>query len=547
MDSVKIRELEEKSTVNPTDVIVIEDNDGTKVVSVLNLQSAIQKSIFFNTIDDMKAATLNEGDVVKTLGYHNINDGGGATYVIQYAPAETENGITVHYLNTSDTLRAHLVLSGDINPLQAGAYGDGVHDDYSVLNKLIKMRIGITFPSKTFYIGENVYLKLYSDTKINFNNATINGSGGIELGLTIEESVSNISINNLCIDGGSIRLDEFATNINISNCIFYSDTGVSINGAGNVTLSNCIFGSTNRQLKTPIYINSGENIIITGCKIYCTKYGINIDTYPVYDIWVYNVNVNNCSIHGLQTASGSGIRIGSVKKLASISKCTFQHIDTAIALAPNANIQLSVSDISANDVHTVFNMSGGATADTATMIISGTIEFTNTNETSTFRGYLFKSGSIKIINNATYKFNRTANNKIYTGLAHSDNIVYSKDNLYSNLSPLDITNKHSLQLLDIGDFDGVLDYPIFNIEVNVNSSTKILNITTVDIPNSNIGYRGYTGQIITLYSSNNTVLLVNTTGGNIKELGTLNKEIVLQRNKPVKIKYNGAYWVVIEK
>lgn len=547
MESIKIRELEEKSLVNPDDTIILEDNSGTLQVPVSALQSVMQGSLFCKSVEDMRSSVFNAGDVVETLGYHTAGDGGMATYVIVNTPDEIDNDITVISLHTSDTLKAQLIYDKYISPLQAGAYGDGAHDDYSVLNKLIKMRIGITFPSKTFYIGENVYLKLYSDTKINFNNATIKGSGGIELGLTIEESVSNISISNLCIDGGSIRLDEFATNINISNCIFYSDTGVSINGAGNVTLSNCIFGSTNRKSKTPIYINSGENIIITGCKIYCTKYGINIDTYPVSDNWVYNVNVNNCSIHGLQTASGSGIRIGSVKKLASISKCTFQHIDTAIALAPNANIQLSVSDISANDVHTVFNMSGGATADTATIIISGTIEFTNTNETSTFRGYLFKSGSIKIINNATYKFNRTANNKIYTGLAHSDNIVYSKDNLYSNLSPLDITNKHSLQLLDIGDFDGVLDYPIFNIEVNVNSSTKILNITTVDIPNSNIGYRGYTGQIITLYSSNNTVLLVNTTGGNIKELGTLNKEIVLQRNKPVKIKYNGAYWVVIEK
>ena len=170
MDSVKIRELEEKSTVNPTDVIVIEDYDGTKVVSVLNLQSAIQKALYFNTIDDMKAATLNEGDVVKTLGYHSINDGGAATYVIQYAPAEVDNGITIIYLDTSDTLRAHLVHNGSINPIQAGAYADGVHNDYSVLNRLLKMNIEIDFPAKSFYIGENIYLNINSDSKVDFDN-----------------------------------------------------------------------------------------------------------------------------------------------------------------------------------------------------------------------------------------------------------------------------------------------------------------------------------------------------------------------------------------
>ena len=61
MDSVKIRELEEKSKLDPTDVVVIEDYDGTKVASVLALQSAVQKALFFNTIDDMKAAVTDAG------------------------------------------------------------------------------------------------------------------------------------------------------------------------------------------------------------------------------------------------------------------------------------------------------------------------------------------------------------------------------------------------------------------------------------------------------------------------------------------------------
>ena len=67
MDTVKIRELPQKSgSISLTDLIIIEDNDGTKVAEVGEFRSLLQQSIYFNTVDDMKNATLHEGDVVRT-------------------------------------------------------------------------------------------------------------------------------------------------------------------------------------------------------------------------------------------------------------------------------------------------------------------------------------------------------------------------------------------------------------------------------------------------------------------------------------------------
>ena len=139
MDTVKVRELPVKSgPLSLTDLLIVEDNDGTKTTEVRQFRSLLQQSIYFNTVDDMKNATLNEGDVVQTLGFREINDGGGALYKIVYAPTDLDDGMLIHYLRTSDTLRAHLITDGTLNVLQCGVFGNGVADDYTLINKAAK-------------------------------------------------------------------------------------------------------------------------------------------------------------------------------------------------------------------------------------------------------------------------------------------------------------------------------------------------------------------------------------------------------------------------
>lgn len=544
MDSVKIRELEEKTSLNPTDVVVIEDYDGTKVVSVLNLQSAVQKALFFNTVDDMKAATLNEGDVVRTLGYHSINDGGAATYVIQYAPAEVDNGITILYLDTSDTLRAHLVYNDSISPMQAGAYGDGVHNDYSILNKMVKMNLNINFPAKNFYIGENLYLKLNSDTKVNFNNATLSGTGGIQLGL--DNACDDVYISNLTFKGTSIRLDNKATRIHISDCKFYTNTGIEIHGSDGIYISNCIFGTNANPVETPIYMNSGSNLDVSNCSFEFTKIGINIATYPcqsaTVDNWASNINITNCNFTATGNSKSYGIRVGSVKKVTTISNCSIYKAGTAIGLNPNAQISMSISDISMSDCPTGISTDGGATASTAILHLSGMIEFIN--NTGTF-AYVFGVGGAKIINDASYRLDTSE--RIRLGLSRSNNTVYTKES-YTTVGDELYVGTTGYGLLDLGASYITGDcYPLFDASIIVNSSNYyIKNITTVDPSHTSVGYKGYTGQVLSLYSRNGTTLYVNRSDGNIKLRGSLATYLQLYANKPVKIKYNGAYWYVIE-
>lgn len=551
MDSVKIRELEEKTTVNPTDVIVIEDYDGTKVVSVLNLQSAIQKALYFNTIDDMKAATLNEGDVVKTLGYHSINDGGAATYVIQYAPVEVDNGITIIYLDTSDTLRAHLVHNGSINPIQAGAYADGVHNDYPVLNKLLKMNMEIDFPPKSFNIGENIYLNINSDSKIDFGGATIVGTGGIELGLN--SACDNVYLSNLIIENGSIRLDKKASYINIQNCKFYSANGIEIHGATGVYISDCVFGASDHRITNGIYMDGGTDITIDSCTFLMSKTGININTYPcqstTVDNWAKHIDITRCTFNGNEKLA-NGIIMGSVQHLASISSCFFSNLSTAITITSGAKVQLSVSDIGIADSNYGFSSNGGLNVSGSTLSLSGAIEYRMTKASAySASTNLFNLKGITVINNATYNLSHNTSNGnsyIHSGISHIGNKVYSKDALYHKIDRLSCT-VDSAGLLNIyKQYDGKLSQPLFDMDISVSGGIDIQNITTADDSYTNKkDYHGYTGQILSLYATDNTYLNISSSG-NIRCSGYPSLRILLTKIKPVKIQYNGAYWDVID-
>ena len=79
----------------------------------------------FDNVADMKAATnLINGSYARTLGYYNINDGGGVTYKITNTESETE-----YQEELENGLYATLITKEYIKPEMLGAKGDGVTDD----------------------------------------------------------------------------------------------------------------------------------------------------------------------------------------------------------------------------------------------------------------------------------------------------------------------------------------------------------------------------------------------------------------------------------
>lgn len=122
--------------INKTDIVDnLESTSATKVLSA-NQGKVIddklkQKAYFFNTVADMKAANLKNGEFAHTLGYYVANDGGAADYKIV---SSTDN-----YKETlNNELFAELIINEEVNIKQLGAKGDNLtNDTQAILNAFI--------------------------------------------------------------------------------------------------------------------------------------------------------------------------------------------------------------------------------------------------------------------------------------------------------------------------------------------------------------------------------------------------------------------------
>ena len=130
------------------------------------------KAIFgFDNVGDMIIAeNLIDGSYAKTMGYHNINDGGKALYKIR----EKTNDDVIDNMKIIQMNNAELVaelINIVISPEMVGAYGDSVHDDTTSLNCALSFDI-INLNAKTYKISDVITAK--SNSIIIGNNGIIN-------------------------------------------------------------------------------------------------------------------------------------------------------------------------------------------------------------------------------------------------------------------------------------------------------------------------------------------------------------------------------------
>lgn len=140
----------------------------------------------FNTVADMKLAeNLVNGSTAKTMGYHQINDGGSGLYKVrEITNSDVIDEATI--ISVSNNLIAELIYN-DINVNQFGAYGDGIHDDTTYIQKAIDKASEyntINFVDKCVYLITQT-LNIPKDININGHNATIKLSDNFNSGYAI--------------------------------------------------------------------------------------------------------------------------------------------------------------------------------------------------------------------------------------------------------------------------------------------------------------------------------------------------------------------------
>lgn len=190
----------------------VSTSDGDSVQLKLN-----KKPYYYNSIADMKADTkLKVGDMTITLGYYSVNDGGGATYKIKTTS-------TSYYEELNNGLVAELIINKELIPELFGAYGNGINDDttsiqrcidYANSNKIYNIKLSkkyLTSSPLTLYDG----IVLYSDNSELTNNndiATISNITSDLLYLTLTEQKTSTGFTYERITGLNIRGISFKGN-----------------------------------------------------------------------------------------------------------------------------------------------------------------------------------------------------------------------------------------------------------------------------------------------------------------------------------------------
>ena len=109
--------------------------------------------MIFESVAQLKLATLTAGQLVSTKGYYASGDGGAADYIV--AATQAVDGYGDHAL-VGGTV-ALLQYSGSANVKQFGAKGDGVTDDTLVLVVMLTVGGSVFFPSGTYLTDTVVF------------------------------------------------------------------------------------------------------------------------------------------------------------------------------------------------------------------------------------------------------------------------------------------------------------------------------------------------------------------------------------------------------
>ena len=271
----------------------IENKADKKEVEKLSSQLDTKTS-FCNTITDLKNSNFKNGDIVKTLGYYNINDGGDGYYIVRIKKeSDIEDNGLIHFLN-NNLVAELIIIDKEINILQFGAKNDKSKDIGLLVNNLLSKY-------KSIYIPRGKYLVENTIKPLGENTLKIDGAlyyTGNESCILVETMHNKITTFDIFAEGNAVKL---MNSTNESKCaynyidlkgfvrsnndhaltLYSSQMGINYNEINFQTLKapsnkNAIYIKTDGTSTTlPTFIN--ENIIKGG---QCTggEYGVYIDT-----------------------------------------------------------------------------------------------------------------------------------------------------------------------------------------------------------------------------------------------------------------------------
>lgn len=501
-----IRDLAEKSQISLDDYIVIEDLTGTKITPVTGLRKIMMENLVFNSIEDMKMAKLEDGDVCITLGYRTSGDGGTSIYKIVYEPTAIEDGANWHYLYRSDVNRAKFIsLNGELSPEQFGAWGDGVKDDYQYLKKCMDSRYKIKFTNfKTYRIARAIELK--NRAVIDLNGCTIKPSncGAFTVSTTNKElSIEDVIITNGTIDMSSagtsaaIKIDKPIKNLTLKDLTICGGNGSHLisKGIGKLNVDNCRFSCNEpRAISIDIQKPNAEEPEYIDISIHDSEFSNCTRVLSLGDGESYvNANISNCTArNNISTEATTTLVFNSRvsgtinKRSITINKVNTSSFDSIINNQSNDSV--TIRDVNLNNAKKLFDSSGTL----GSVILEGQICLFGETETDKFPVYGVLSGKLYRNTNAIYwdinrYKERNAANNGYTCKLYDQCDIFTDDKISMALSGtslaipfmrngiIEITNTGSITAITGGIENQVIGLKATNSRSISNSATIALH------------------------------------------------------------------------
>ena len=248
------------------------------------------KAIFgFDTIQDLKESTnLINGSYAQTLGYNAKNDGGEGLYKIRtITNDDIIDNATIIALENNNTLIAELI-NNEVNFMQFGCYGDGIHDDTNNIKK------AITYAgnnNKTIISSQKDYLItdyiVFPDVNLKLNQATFKTNYSIKITANNKHlDFPRVTNNGTLSENVGIELFECYTNKIYIPFIENHEIGLLLSADTKGCVYNNITIQEIRNCLTSLKLDNGtngwinENTFIGGrlwhTSEYITLYGSNI-------------------------------------------------------------------------------------------------------------------------------------------------------------------------------------------------------------------------------------------------------------------------------
>ena len=445
----------------------------------------------FDNVAEMKVApNLIDGSYAKTLGYHTKNDGGMATYKIrQITNDDIVNEMDIIALN-DNTLIAELIYVHPINPKCLGAYGDGTHDDYTVIQYSIN-KGNVKLLKGNYYVSDAINISQFRI--FDGNGATLIPSEdhyAIKVIGIADDPVKQVNIRDVVIDcttnsGNGIDLEYtyfvYLDNININYLNKNGAIGINqVNGFNDTITNSRILGNRTYSNTYGIKITttSGGTSNMTNNK-YDTLL-IQRLTYGIYAKYDTTSNVNEFNNIGFSNNNYCFYIDGYTDpiKFSNIRMENTIDLNNDTGWYINGSVSSEINGLNAYNVKRVIDNHGSTDKK---MLITGAISLTGTTQQD----------------KCLFIYNSTQN--IYYGA--SDRILsatYNFDISTSFVSPAVLINNNGF-------------YPSTN---NITSGS-----TTVQ-PNNKFIYKVTTANISNLYGRKNSECKLYTTESNLKIAGS---------------------------